>query len=140
GASRHPHCPQRPRPSGDPPARYSLTVNLDRRRSSTTIRTTSWPKIAAFLSGLPDDVRADRDRVCGVIDPKSGYYVGAWLERLRNVTFHYADVHPQKSQAKTEEVERALARAIAQEIKGKITMATDSFGDVRFEFADEVAV
>ena len=44
-----------------------------------------------------------------------------------------------EAQAKTEEVEQALVSAIAQEIEGKITIATDSFGDVRFEFADGVA-
>lgn len=33
-----------------------------------------------------------------------------------------------------------LVRAIAHGIEGKITMTTDSFGDVRFKFADEVAV
>jgi len=101
---------------------------------------TQWPRIAKFLSRLPPDVLADRDRVRGTIDPKSEFYVGDWLERLRNVTFHYPDGHPAKSQAKKEEVEQAMARAVAQGIEGKITIATGSFGDVRFEFADEVAV
>lgn len=101
---------------------------------------TRWPRIAAFLSALPDDVRADRERVCGAIDPESRYYAGDWLERLRQVTFHYSDVHPGRSQAKKEEIEQALARVIAQGIEGRITISTDGFDDVRFEFADEVAV
>jgi hypothetical protein len=85
-------------------------------------------------------VLLDKDRVCGAIDPQSEHYAGDWLDGLRNVTFHYAEGAPRKPQAKREEVEQALARVIANGITGKITMATDSFGDVRFEFADEVAM
>lgn len=99
-----------------------------------------WPKIATFIAALPEEARVDRDRVCGAINPTSEYYVGDWLERLRHVTFHYADGAPAKSRAKKEEIEHALTRAIAQGIEGRIKIASDSFGDVRFAFADEVAV
>lgn len=99
-----------------------------------------WSKIAAFIAALPEEARVDRDRVCGAINPRSEYYVGDWMERLRHVTFHYADGDPAKSRAKKDEIEHALAQAIAQGIEGRIKIASDSFGDVRFAFADEVAV
>lgn len=101
---------------------------------------TRWPRIASFLAALPEVAQADRDRVCGAIDPQSEHYLGDWLTRHRNVTFHYADVHPDRSQAKQEEIELALTRAIEQGIEGKIVIANENFGEVRFEFADEAAV
>jgi hypothetical protein len=53
------------------------------------------------------------------------------------VTFHYAIVHPAKAEAEQEEIKLALARAIEQGIEGKITITDESFGGVRFKFADE---
>jgi hypothetical protein len=49
-------------------------------------------------------------------------------------------VHPAKAEAGHEEIKQALERAIAQNIEGKITITGQRFGDVRFDFADEVAV
>jgi hypothetical protein len=98
------------------------------------------PAIQSFLAGLPGAAQAEKDRVCGAIDPKSPHYVGEWIKSHRNVTFHYAIVHPERAAAEQEEIKLALERAIVQEIDGKITITGGGFGDVRFDFADEVAV
>lgn len=101
---------------------------------------TRWPKIQQFLAALPAQAQADKDRICGAVDPQSPHHVGSWIEDQRNVTFHYAIVHPAKAEAGQEEIKQALERAIAQKIEGKITITGERFGDVRFNFADEVAV
>jgi hypothetical protein len=99
-----------------------------------------WPKIQAFLAALPAEAHTDKDHLCGAVDPDSDHYVGDWIKALRNVTFHYPVVDPRKAGVGTEEITNALKRAIAQDIGGKITVRDESFGSVRFDFADEVAV
>jgi hypothetical protein len=116
------------------------TAALHEAASHLTETPRSWPRIEAFLSALPEDARADKDRVCGAGDPKSEHYVGKWIERHRNVTFHYAIVHQERAKSGREELKQALERASAQRIEGKITITNQSFGRVRFDFADEVAV
>ncbi len=97
-------------------------------------------KVDAFLSGLPQEARADQNRLCGAFDRKSPHYVGAWIERHRNVTFHYAVVMKERADRGQEELKQALERAIAQGIPGTISTPKDKFGAARFAFADEVAV
>jgi transposase-like protein len=61
-ASHHPRCYEPPRPPGDRRASYRLTINPgDRRRSSTTIRTTS---------------AADRAWLCVLARTKRGHRAG----------------------------------------------------------------
>jgi hypothetical protein len=95
-----------------------------------------WPAIKQFLDGLGDDVQADIERVAGVTDSKSEHYM-RWLEPHRNVTFHYAEMHPLKAENDNEEIQTALRRA-------RVNIGTiidpGLFGGVRFGFADEVAV
>jgi hypothetical protein len=95
-----------------------------------------WPAIKRFVDELGDDVLRDVEHVIGVTDPKSAHYL-AWLEPHRNVTFHYAEMHPLKADNDNEEIQRALRRA-----RANVGTITDPglFGGVRFGFADEVAV
>jgi hypothetical protein len=55
----------------------------------------------------------------------------------RNVTFHYPRMHPQAAEHGAEEITEALKSA--GEIESTIT-DDDTFGSVRFEYADEVVV
>jgi hypothetical protein len=95
-----------------------------------------WPVIQRFMDDLGDDVKADIAHVTGVTNPKSKHYL-SWLEPHRNVTFHYAAVHPLKAENDNEEIQTALRRA-----RVNVGTITDPglFGGVRFGFADEVAV
>lgn len=95
-----------------------------------------WPAIKRFMDGLGDELQPDIEHVIGVTDPKSEHYLG-WLEPHRNVTFHYAEMHPLKAENDNEELQTALRRA-----RVNIGAITDSglFGGVRFGFADEIAV
>jgi hypothetical protein len=93
-----------------------------------------WPEIKRFVEGLEGEVRADLAHVMGVTDPKSDRYL-RWLEPHRNVTFHYAEMHPLKAENDNEEIQTALRRARTS--VGAIT-DTSHFGGVRFGFADEV--
>lgn len=95
-----------------------------------------WPDIKLFTDDLGDDVNADIEHVTGVTDPQSQFYL-SWLEPHRNVTFHYAEMHPLKAENDNEEIQTALRRA-----RVNVGTITDPalFGGVRFGFADEVAV
>src|SRR3954453_322708 len=95
-----------------------------------------WPVIKRFTDDLGDDVKADMEHVTGVTDPKSKHYL-SWLEPHRNVTFHYATMHPLKAENDNEEIQTALRRA-----RVNVGTITDPglFGGVRFAFADEGAV
>ena len=96
-----------------------------------------WPEINQFIAGLPDEAREQLQRVAGSTDPSSGEYVGEWIEKHRNVTFHYSEMHPERAAAGKEEISVALAGAadILSEIElGEILIS------MRFPLADQVAV
>lgn len=95
-----------------------------------------WPSIKQFMDGLDEGLQRDIEHVAGVTDPRSRHYL-AWLEAHRNVTFHYAAMHPLKAEHGSEEIQIALRRA-----RTNVGTITDPgfFGGVRFGFADEVAV
>lgn len=96
-----------------------------------------FPEIRAFIDGLDQDARDECDQIVGGIDPTSSHYHGDWLADHRNVTFHYPEMHPDKAAHGQEEITEALEAASG--LEGTITMS-ESFGSVRFRFADEVAV
>jgi hypothetical protein len=96
----------------------------------------TFPKIEAFMSGLPHEARAERERIAGGIDPKSPHYVGDWLAEHRNVTFHYAQMHPEKAARGTERLQQALEAAAP--LEGDLTHG-EVLGSIRFGFADQVA-
>jgi len=98
--------------------------------------TRRWPDIKHFVAELSEDVQTDIAHVMGVTDPTSEHYL-PWLEPHRNVTFHYAEMHPLKALHDNEEIQVALRRARTS--VGEISDG-GRFGDVRFGFADEVAV
>ena len=58
-------------------------------------------------------------------------YLGDWIARHRNVTFHYPEIHPAKAEAGKEEIKQALERAISQKVQGKITLTSDYLNGVR---------
>jgi hypothetical protein len=67
--------------------------------------------IARFVAELDDEARDEAERVRGAIDPESPHYLGPWLEGHRNVTFHYAEMHPLKAEHGKEELSEALRAA-----------------------------
>jgi hypothetical protein len=102
------------------------------------VSTTRFHEIHDFIAGLPPEGRADRERVCGGVEPKSPYYLGDWLGRHRNGTFHYSEMHPDKAAHGKEEI--TLALEDAAESQGTVySESGDELGSVRFGFADTVA-
>ena len=95
-----------------------------------------FPEVQAFIAGLPPEAREEHERVVGGIDAKSEHYVGEWLEPHRHVTFHYAEMHPEKAERNLEKVQQALKKVADQ--KGQITYG-DEMHTIRFGFADVVA-
>jgi hypothetical protein len=95
-----------------------------------------FPKIAAFLSGLPQEARDELEQIAGGIDPKSAHYVGGWLADHRNLTFHYSEMHPAKAARGTERWKQALEAAAP--LEGDLTHG-EKLGSIRFGFADQVA-
>jgi hypothetical protein len=102
---------------------------------SATVRRV--PEVKSFYDYLPSEARDVGDRIRGAVDPGSEHYLGDWAEPHRNVIFHYPEMHPEKAQHGKEEIKLALESAANME--GSIT-ADGTFGSVRFDFADEVAV
>jgi hypothetical protein len=94
-------------------------------------------EIAGFIAGLPPEARADHERVIGGVEPKSRYYLGDWLRRHRNGTFHYSEMHRNKAAHGKEEIMQALE--YAAESPGRIfSDSGDDLDNVCFDFADEV--
>jgi hypothetical protein len=96
-----------------------------------------WPEIKRFISEVPDEAREQLKRVAGSTDRNSPDYIGAWIERHRNVTFHYSEMHPERAAAGKEEISVALAQAA--DITSEIRLG-ENLISMRFPFADDVAV
>jgi hypothetical protein len=96
-----------------------------------------FPKVKRFIDGLEQSAQDACEQIVGGVDPKSEHYLGDWLTDHRNVTFHYPKMHPEAAEHGAEEITQALKAAA--EIEGTIT-DEDTFGSVRFGFADEVVV
>jgi hypothetical protein len=96
-----------------------------------------YPTVKRFIEGLEQSALDACKQVVGGVDPKSEHYLGDWLADHRNVTFHYPRMHPQAAEHGAEEITEALKSA--GEIESTIT-DDDTFGSVRFEYADEVVV
>jgi hypothetical protein len=97
-----------------------------------------FPAVETFVASLPAKARRDRDRVVGAVDPKPKKYRGKWVEGLRNVTFHYPEMHPEKAKHGKEEAFEALTNAA--ELTSTIDAGDVYFSEARFHFADEVVV
>lgn len=95
-----------------------------------------FPEVRVFVEALDDAAREACDRVAGGADPKSAHYLGAWLEDHRNVTFHYAKLHPDAAAHNDEEIAEALKAAAG--LTGTITEDDRLSGGIRFGFADEI--
>jgi len=95
------------------------------------------PEVRSFCGSLVTEGREAADRIVAAVDKKSEHYIGDWAEPHRNLTFHYPKMHPKAAEHGNEEIKTALK--CAADLEGAIT-ADDSFGSVRFGFADEVAL
>jgi hypothetical protein len=93
-------------------------------------------EINDFVCGLPQDVQDDCTRVADGIKPGSPHYIGDWLAKHRNVTFHYSEMHPYKAAHGQEEIKQALEAAA--HLEGGVYFS-DELGSVRFWFADTAA-
>lgn len=85
--------------------------------------------LKGFIAALPQDARDDFDRIIAGADPKSPSYLGQWLEDHRNSTFHYREMHPEKSASGQDEVAQAMEAAAEHE--GTVFIG-DTLGSVRF--------
>ena len=97
-----------------------------------------FPEVSTFIEGLDTDARSACDQLVGGVDPKSPRFLGEWLEEHRNVTFHYAEMHPEAAAHNAEEIAEALKAA--RDLVGTITEEDRLGGRVRFGFADDVVV
>lgn len=95
-----------------------------------------YPTVEAFLAALSQEARDEHDQIVGGIDRKSPHYVGDWLSRHRDATFHYPRMHPEKASRGTESIFQALDAAGEQ--RGEITFYA-TLGSLRCGFADTVA-
>jgi hypothetical protein len=109
---------------------YEVVTHLD-----DTVR--RFPEITTLVGDLDAEAQQEVERMRGAIKPESPFYLGAWFEKHRNVTFHYAEMHPSKATHRQEEISEALRAA--EQLSGTIS-TSEGFGSVRFGFADEVAV
>jgi hypothetical protein len=96
-----------------------------------------WQELQAFVTSLDADARHELERVTGACDPESKFYLGAWVQNHRNVTFHYSQMHPERAAAGKEEIGTALRDA--SDIESSID-ADEGLLGIRFTFADQVAV
>ena len=96
-----------------------------------------FPEVKRFIDGLEQSALDACEQVVGGVDPKSEHYLGDWLADHRNVTFHYPKMHREAAEHGKEEITEALKAAAEIET----TIADDeTFGSLRFNFADEVVV
>jgi hypothetical protein len=93
-----------------------------------------YPKIDAFVSGLDVEVLEHYDRMFVALRP-----VREWVRRQRNAAFHYPSVIPWKGQAPDFDTRFADALAAAADEASSARLG-NSYREVRFEFADAVAV
>jgi hypothetical protein len=96
-----------------------------------------FPEVDAFIDDLGGSAQDACARVVSGVDPKSPHFHGEWLANHRNVTFHYPKMHPEAFAHGGEELGEALKAAAG--LESTISME-DTFGSVRFIFADEVVV
>jgi len=93
--------------------------------------------VDAFVRGLDASAQANCEQVVGGIDPRSPHFLGDWLLKNRNLTFHYPEMNADKARAGREEITEALSKAA--NLPGAITQER-ALGSVRFGFADNVTV
>jgi hypothetical protein len=88
--------------------------------------------VEKFVQSLHQEALDDYDKVFTELAP-----VEQWAERQRNVTFHYPVMVPEKVEAGKDPFAEALAAAA--EDTSSATFGP-KYGDVRFDFADDVVV
>jgi hypothetical protein len=106
--------------------RYQAAIVYEAEKFLTESRD-RFPEIDEFVKAVPDG-----EALYGaIVHPEN-----AWLKGHRNVTFHYPELSRDKANAGNEEVATALV-ATARSVS-RIDFFSEH--DVRFSFADEVAV
>jgi hypothetical protein len=96
-----------------------------------------WPEIEAFVRGLGREAAAELARVQAAGDPRATEYLGRWLTDHRNLTFHYAEMHPDRVRRGL----HAVAKALAETAPIDTALGSGSrIGEVRYTFADSVAI
>jgi hypothetical protein len=93
--------------------------------------------IRRFIASLDADAQEALEQVVGGLNARSAHYLGKWIKDHRNVTFHYPELNADAAAHDNEQVAKALRKA--RKIAGTIS-SDDTFGSVRFGFADEVVV
>ena len=94
-----------------------------------------FPEIDELIDSLPLEAQEEYDRVVGAVDPSSEHYLGDWFREHRNVTFHYPEMHPEKSQHGAEEITEALRAAADLEcgqMEGGRAVASISASSLRY--------
>lgn len=91
-----------------------------------------YAEIDTFVKGLDSAVLGRYDDALAAIDG-----IETWLGEQRDITFHYPELVREAYQADAEVIANALAAAVDD--RSSATLA-DTYGEVRFEFADAVAV
>lgn len=94
-----------------------------------------WAEVDRLLRA-PDAGEALAE-VLAAKDPRSEKYLGDWPKKHRNITFHYAKVHPDAAANGREEIQQALRDAA--DLDGEIVNG-DVLTQNLFPFADEVVV
>jgi len=95
----------------------------------------SFPEVAEFVASLPDDAQAAYAKIVAVAKRGTPQHGDGLIERYRDTTFHYPEIHPDKASAGKEEILNALAGAA--ETQSSITVGGTGLS-LRFAVADEV--
>ncbi len=83
--------------------------------------------VGTFVAALPSEARDELAKITGGVDPKSPHYVGDWIDKHRNMTFHYS----------SSKIRPGLSAAV--DVQSAIEINDDeTHGSVRYWFADEV--
>jgi hypothetical protein len=95
------------------------------------------PEVQVFLDTLPRTAKDRRDQIVGSIEKDSPHFLGTWLGRRRNTTFHYPKMDRRKATQGNEEIQTPMAEAAS--VEGTINLG-GTLAETRFWFADEVVV
>jgi hypothetical protein len=91
-----------------------------------------YQEIENFVQGLSREALNHYDKVFSALTP-----VEDWMRRQRHATFHYPTTIPAKYEADKDRFAQALTAAADDASSATLG---DTYGDVRFDFADAVVV
>jgi hypothetical protein len=91
------------------------------------------PEISDFIASLPDGAAFGPDKVAKLVAE-----LGPWVGDLRNITFHYAEMHPARIAAGKDEVMIALSNVAQVESEIVADASVETGSTAGFPFADVV--